>query len=277
MAQVAVTGATGFIGSAVVRKLLADKRQVRCLVEPGANASNLDGLPVDRVTADVTDAAAMKRALDGCETLYHLAAIYKTWLPDEELIYRVNVEGTVATLLAAQAARVRRVVYTSSIAAVGLFPGGELADETTRFNLFDVANPYILTKWQSERVAMRFAEAGLDVVCVNPAFPFGPRDVAPTPTGAIVLSLLKRQVPGWSPGGFCTIDVDDCAEGHVLAEEKGRAGERYILGNDNVTLKQFFEIVCRVAEVPVPKVPLPGPLAAGVARGMGRWADHVSH
>jgi dihydroflavonol-4-reductase len=276
MPHVAVTGATGFIGSAVVRRLLEQKRSVRALVEPGANAANLDGLPVDRVTVDVTNHDAMKKALDGCETLYHLAAIYKTWLPDEEIIYRVNVEGTVTTLLAAQSARVKRVVYTSSIAAIGLVDGG-LADETTKWNLFDVANPYILTKWQSERVAMRFAEGGLPVVVVNPAFPFGPRDIAPTPTGAIILSLLRRQVPGWSPGGFCTIDVDDCAEGHVLAEEKGRVGERYILGNDNVTLKEFFETVCRVGNVPAPKLPLPGRLAASVALGMELWADHVSH
>jgi dihydroflavonol-4-reductase len=276
MTQVAVTGATGFIGSAVVRQLLEQKRSVRCLVEPGANAANLEGLAVDRVEVDVTDTRAMKKALDGCETLYHLAAIYKTWLPDEEIIYRVNVEGTVATLLAAQHARVRRVVYTSSIAAVGLVDGG-LADEATPFNLFEVANPYILTKWQSERVALRFAEAGLDVVVVNPAFPFGPRDIAPTPTGAIILSLLKRQLPGYGPGGICTIDVDDCATGHLLAEEKGRTGERYILGSDNVTLKDFFDKVCRIANVPAPKVPLPGALAAGFALGMELWADHVSH
>jgi len=186
------------------------------------------------------------------------------------------IEGTTATLLAAQAAKVKLIVYTSSIAAVGIVDGG-LADENTKFNLFDVANPYILTKWQSERIAMRFAESGLPVVIVNPGFPFGPRDIAPTPTGGIVLSLLKKQVPGYGPGGFCTIDVDDCAEGHLLAEEKGRVGERYILGNDNVTMKEFFEIVCRVADLPTPKLPFPGSLAAGVALGMELWADHVSH
>jgi dihydroflavonol-4-reductase len=275
-AAVAVTGATGFIGSAVVRKLLAQGRAVRCLIEPSANLSNLDGLPVERITCDVTDSRTMKKALDGCESLFHLAALYKTWLPDESLIYRVNVEGTVSTLLAAQQANVKRIVHTSSIAAIGLAPGG-LADETTAFNLFDIANPYILTKWQSERIAMRFAEAGLPVVVVNPAFPFGPRDIAPTPTGGIVRSLLRKQVPGHGPGGFCTIDVDDCAEGHLLAEEKGRVGERYILGNDNVTLKDFFAIVCKVAGLPAPKLPLPGALAAGVALGMELWADHVSH
>jgi dihydroflavonol-4-reductase len=272
----AVTGASGFIGSAVVRKLLAAGRPVRCLVEPSANTANLDGLAVERVACDVTDLVTTRKALEGCESLFHLAAIYKTWLPDEERIYRVNVEGTVATLLAAQQARVKRVVYTSSIAAIGLVEGG-LADETTKFNLFDVANPYILTKWQSERIAMRFAEAGLPVVVVNPAFPFGPRDIAPTPTGGIVRALLEKQVPGYALGGFCTIDVDDCAAGHLLAEEKGRVGERYILGNDNVSMKELFAIVGKVAGIATPKVPMPRALAAGVALGMELWADHVSH
>src|SRR3954454_8563319 len=136
-ATAAVTGATGFIGSAVVRKLLAQSRSVRCLIEPGANTANLEGLPVERITCDVTDSGTMKKALDGCDTLFHLAAIYKTWLPDEEVIYRVNVEGTVSTLLAAQQAKVKRIVYTSSIAAIGLADGG-LADETQKFNLFDI-------------------------------------------------------------------------------------------------------------------------------------------
>jgi dihydroflavonol-4-reductase len=273
---VAVTGATGFIGSAVVRLLLEQKRSVRALVEPGANAANLEGLAVDRVTVDVTDYDGMRRALDGCEALYHLAAVYKLWLRDPELIYRVNVEGTTTTLLAAQAARIPRIVYTSSIAAVGLVPSG-LADETTPFALFDIASDYILSKWQSERVALRFAEAGAPVIVVNPAFPFGPRDIAPTPTGKIVVAILKKEVPGISPGGFCTIDVDDCAMGHLLAEEKGRTGQRYVLGNDNVTLKDFIGLVCKVAGTPTPRLPLPKVMSAGIALGMELWADHVSH
>lgn len=276
MADVAVTGATGFIGSSVVRLLLAQKRSVRALVEPGANTKNLDGLDVERVTVDVCDTLAMQKALSGCETLYHLAAIYRTWLPDRELIYRVNVEGTVATLLAAQNAKVKRTVYTSSIAAIGLIEG-QLADETTPFNLFDVANDYILTKWQSERVAMRFAESGMNLTVVNPAFPFGPRDIAPTPTGKIILGVLKGEVPGVFPGGICTIDVDDCAMGHLLAEEKGKVGERYILGNENVTLKTLFQLVAKVGGVRSPKIPLPGALGQAIAFGMEAWADNVSH
>jgi dihydroflavonol-4-reductase len=276
MKDVAVTGATGFIGSAVVRKLLEAKRSVRAIVEPGANTKNLDGLNVERVTCDVTDGVKMQRALSGCEALYHLAAIYKTWLPEPEIIYRVNIEGTVATLLAAQHAKIPRVVYTSSIAAIGLVDGG-LADESTQFNLFDIANEYILTKWQSERIAMRFAEQGAPIVIVNPAFPFGTGDVAPTPTGKIILALLKGMIPGKGPGGFCTIDVDDCAAGHLLAEAKGRAGQRYILGNDNVTLNDFFAMVAREANVPAPRLPLPKSLGAYVALGMELWSDHVSH
>jgi dihydroflavonol-4-reductase len=274
--RVAVTGATGFIGSAVVKQLRAQGRDLLALVEPGANAKNLDGLDVERVAVDVTDGAKLRRVLSGCETLYHLAAIYKTWLADEEIIWRVNLEGTTATLLAALEAKVKRVVYTSSIAAIGINDGGE-ADETTRFNLFDVQMPYITTKYLSERIALRFAEAGLSLVVVNPAFPFGPGDVAPTPTGAIVVALMHRKVPGFGQGGFCAIDVDDCAGGHLLAEEKGRSGERYILGAHNVTWKDFFELVCRVAEVPVPRLPIPGPLSAAIASAMETWADRVSH
>lgn len=276
MGRAAVTGATGFIGSAVVRQLLEQGRDVRCLVEPGADTRNLDGLDVEILPADVCDFAAMRAGLEGCDTLFHLAALYKIWLPDDEPMYRINVEGTTTTLLAAQAAKVRRVVYTSSVAAIGLVDGG-LADETTRFDLFPIANPYILSKWQSERVALRFAESGLPVVVVNPGFPFGPRDIAPTPTGGIVRALLEGKVPGRGAGGFCTIDVDDCARGHLLAEERGRVGERYILGGENITASDFFDLVCRVAGVRAPRVHFPAPLARAAGLAMELWADHVSH
>jgi len=279
VAVVAVTGATGFIGSAVVRQLLAQGRSVRALIEPGLEnkkVRNLDGLDVERVTVDVTNLEQMRRALKGCETLFHLAAVYKTWMPNPEVLYRVNLEGTVVTLLAAKHAKVKRVVYTSSIAAVGLKAGGE-ADETNPFNTFDVADPYILSKWQSERIALRFAEDGLPLVVVNPAFPFGPGDVAPTPTGRILIGLLREIVPAVGPGGICAIDVDDVAAGHLLAETKGRVGERYILGNENVTFKELFEVVGRVSGCKVPKVPAPAWVGSSIALGMELWADHVSH
>lgn len=280
---VAVTGSTGFIGSAVVKKLLERGRDVRALLEPGAKTTALDeveresGKRIDRVTVDVCDFAKMTKALDGCESLHHLAAVYKVWAPDPTAIHRVNLEGTTTTLLAAQKAGCERIVYTSSIAAVGLGEGRALADEGTRFNLFDVANDYILTKWQSERIALRFAESGMPIVVVNPAFPFGPRDLAPTPTGKIVLSLLRGEVPGVGEGGFNCIDVEDVALGHLLAEEKGRVGERYILGNHNVTIQEFFALVCELGGVKAPKLSIPSPVGAAIALGFELWSDLVSH
>ncbi len=274
----AVSGATGFIGSAVIRKLLAEGRPVRALCEPNAPTRNLDALPsaVERVTVDVCDFDAMRRALEGCATYYHLAAIYRVWNPDPRPIFRVNLEGTTASLLAAQAARVGRVVYTSSIAAVGLRDDGSPADETAVWNLQDVADEYILTKHLSERIAMQFAKV-MPVVVVNPAFPFGPGDIAPTPTGKIILALLRGEMPGTGPGGFCAVDVDDVAAGHVAAETRGRVGERYILGNHNVTFGDFAKLVCEVAGVPAPRLYIPGTLGQSVAFGMEAWANLVSH
>jgi dihydroflavonol-4-reductase len=275
----AVSGATGFIGSAVVRKLVAMGRPVRALCEPNASTKNLDALPsgaVERVTVDVCDLDGMKRALAGAAAYYHLAAIYRVWNPDPRPIFRVNLEGTTTALLAAQAAGVSRVVYTSSIAAVGLRADGRPSDETVAWNLQDVADEYILTKHLSERIAMRFAEV-LPVVVVNPAFPFGPGDIAPTPTGKIILSLLRGEMPGTGPGGFCAADVDDVAAGHVAAEAKGRVGERYILGNHNVGFTAFAEMVADVAGVARPRLYIPGVVARNVARGMELWSDGVTH
>ncbi|MEZ4294558.1 MAG: NAD-dependent epimerase/dehydratase family protein [Polyangiaceae bacterium] len=277
---VAVSGATGFIGSAVVRRLLADGRTVRALVEPGASAQNLAELPesqVDRVTVDVCDYVGMARALDGCSAFYHLAAVYKVWTPDPTRLYAVNIEGTTTALLAAKAARIPRIVYTSSIAAVGHRDDASPADETVQFNLYDQANPYILSKYLSERVALRFAESGLPVVVVNPAFPFGPRDLAPTPTGRIIVSILKGEMPGLPAGGFCAVDVDDVAAAHVAAETQGRIGERYLLGNHNLTFRDFVELVCRVAGKPVPRVPIPSWVGLGIAHAMELVSDHVTH
>ncbi|HEY1958171.1 MAG TPA: NAD-dependent epimerase/dehydratase family protein [Polyangiaceae bacterium] len=263
MSVAAVTGASGFIGSAVVRALLARGRAVRALVEPGADRRNLEGLEVDVRECDVTDEASLRRGLEGARSLFHLAAIYKLWTPDPEPLFRVNVEGTTAVLLAAMAARVERVVMTSSIMAVGL--GG---DEDKKFDLFDLAGTYTLTKYVSERVALRFARAGLPLVVVNPGMPFGPRDRAPTPTGQVVLRFLKREVPALGAGSLSVVDVDDCAEGHVLAEEKGRVGERYILTGHDVTLRDLAERIGRIANVKVPKIALPKALGLRAAAAM---------
>jgi len=260
----AVTGASGFIGSAVVRALVARGRTVRALVEPHAkDLANLEGLPLDVRECDVTDDAAVKRAIDGASSLFHLAAIYKLWAPDPEPLFRVNVEGTTCVLLAALAAKVKRVVFTSSIMAVGL--GG---DEDTKFDLFDMAGTYTMTKYVSERVALRFARSGLPLVVVNPGMPFGPRDRAPTPTGQIIVRFLKREVPALGAGSLSVVDVDDCAEGHVLAEEKGRVGERYILTGHDVTLRDLAERIARIANVRVPKIALPTAIGLRAAAAM---------
>lgn len=275
MRHVVVTGANGFIGSAVVRQLTERGRKVLAIVEPGTDVQNLEGVDVERVTADILDARAMERVLSGAEALYHLAAIYRIWLPDPDVIYRVNLEGTQTVLLAAQKMKVPRIVYTSSIAAVGLREDEQPADETVRFNTFDVANDYILTKYLSERTAMRFAESGAPVVVVNPAFPFGERDRAPTPTGKMLLETVRGSALGYVPGGFNAVDVDIVAEGHLLAEEKGRVGERYILGDHNLTFREFGQMVAGIAGVTFRDIQVPSPVALGVAWALERYADRV--
>ncbi len=276
MAHVVVTGASGFIGSAVVRRLALAGRDVLAVVEPGADMANLDGTNVERMTADVRDARAMRKACSGAEALYHLAAIYRIRLPDPDLIYQVNLEGTTVTMLAAMQEKVPRVVYTSSIAAIGLRDDGAPSDEDVRFNMYGYANDYVLTKYLSERTAMRFAAAGLPVVVVNPAFPFGERDRAPTPTGKILLEICKRSAPGYLPGGFNAVDVDVVAEGHVLAEEKGRVGERYILGDHNVTFDELGQVVGRVYGVPPPARAIPLSVALGLSWAMETVAERVT-
>lgn len=230
-------------------------------------SANLEGLDVESRECEVTDEASIRRALVGATSLFHLAAIYKLWTPDPEPLFRVNVEGTTAVLLAAMAAHVERVVFTSSIMAIGL--GG---DEDTKFDLFDLAGTYTLTKYVSERIALRFARAGLPLVVVNPGMPFGPRDGggdrAPTPTGQIIVRFLKREVPVLGAGSLSVVDVDDCAEGHVLAEEKGRAGERYILTGHDVTLRDLAERIGRIAGVRVPKIALPRAVGLPAAAAM---------
>jgi dihydroflavonol-4-reductase len=277
---VAVTGASGFLGSAVVRKLIERGRGVRVLIEPGAPTRNLDALPQDRMerrTVDISDAPAVAAALDGCDVLYHLAAVYKVWLPDPSIIYRVNVEGTTNVMLAAQKLGLSKIVYTSSIAAIGVRKDSSPIDETVAFNYYDQANHYILSKHLAERIVMGFAASGLPVVAVNPTFPFGPGDIAPTPTGRIVIALLRGEVPARGAGGFNVVDVDDVAEAHVTAETRGRIGQRYILGNHNISLNDFFDLVCRIAEVKAPRIAVPSPVGAAVALGMELVADYVTH
>jgi dihydroflavonol-4-reductase len=274
-----VTGASGFIGSAVVRKLLARGREVRAFVEPGASLRNLEGLDIEIRHGDINDRAAVRAAVDGCDTLFHLAAIYAIWHPHPEIIYEVNVEGTKNVLFAAWKANLARVVHTSSIATVGRTADGRPADEDTAFAPLDweEGNAYVRSKWLSERDALRFAAEGLPLVVVNPAFPFGERDLGPTPTGSFIVNALRGELPGYLDSGFCAIDVDNVAEGHVLAAERGRVGERYILGDHNITFKEFFTEVARVAGIAPPRLRIPPWLGIGLGWAMEQWANRVSH
>jgi dihydroflavonol-4-reductase len=274
-----VTGASGFIGSAVVRKLLGRGKEVRCYLEPGAPRRNLDGLDVEILEGDVNDRGRIADALKGCDTLYHLAAIYAIWMKDPSKIYEVNVEGSKTVLWAAWKANLEKVVYTSSIAAIGRRPNDEPASESDMFESidWDDGNAYIRSKWLSERDALRFAREGLPLVAVNPAFPFGERDIAPTPTGSFIVGTLKGMVPGYMDGGFCAVDVEDVAEGHVLAAEKGRIGERYILGNHNVGWKEFFTLVAEVGGVKAPRLKFPKWLALGTGWAMEQYGVKVKH
>lgn len=272
MTATLVTGGTGFIGSAVVRRLLARGRQVRVLVEPGASAANLDGLDVERVEGTVLDPAAVERAVAGCDVVHHLAAIYSMWLPDEQVIYDVNVGGAHNVLTAAHRAGARRIVHTSSIAALGIAPEGQLGNEDTPFNYRKDANAYMQSKFQSHQAALRLASSGAPIVIVCPAFPFGARDAGPTPTGRFIVETLARRVPGTTAGGFCAVDVDDVAECQVLAEEKAVVGSVTIAGAHNVTNRDFFAAVTRVAGLPPIKRRLPTAAILAIAWGMERVA-----
>jgi dihydroflavonol-4-reductase len=274
-----VTGAAGFIGSAVVRQLLARGVEVRCYLEPGARTLNLDGLDVERVTGDINDREKVDAAMKGCDTLYHLAAIYAIWLPDPSLIYKVNVEGSRNVLWAAYKAGLKKVVFTSSLSTLGTPPHGEVGNEDTPFGSADwkKANAYIRSKVLSEREAIHFAREGLPLVVVNPGFPFGARDLGPTPTGGFIVMSLRQKVPAYVDSVFCAIDVDDLAAGHVLAAEKGRVGERYLLANHNVTYRDFYKLVGEVGGVKPPRLRIPGWSAVGMSWLQEKYATHVSH
>ncbi len=262
-----VTGGTGFVGAHVVRALLEEERPVRCLVRPGNPGTNLDGLSVERVYGDLNDPSSISRAMSGVSTLYHVAADYRLWTKDPAALYRTNAAGTDNVLSAAAQAGVRRAVYTSSVAALGLSPDGSPADETTPADRSRIVGHYKKSKYDGERVALGWAERGLDVVIVNPSTPVGEMDIKPTPTGQMIVDFLNRRMPAYVDTGLNLIDVRDVARGHLLAAERGRSGERYILGNRNMTLKEILDVLAALTGLPSPRTRLPHwiPLAAAAA------------
>ncbi len=252
-----VTGATGFLGSHVARVLAEQGADLRLLVRPTSNLKNLEGLNTETATGDLRDAASLERAMSGCDTVFHVAADYRLWVQDPDEMYKSNVEGTRAMLEAARKNGVRHVVYTSSVATMGFTSNGHPADEDSPVSLANMIGHYKRSKFMAEQVALEAGRSGMHVVTVNPTTPVGEQDVKPTPTGRIVLDFLKRKFPAYVETGLNLVDVRVCAQGHIAALEKGRSGERYILGGENLTLKQLLDKLGSLTGLPSPKIKLP--------------------
>jgi dihydroflavonol-4-reductase len=246
--------------------------ELRLLVRPTSDLRNLEEVKADRVAGDLRDPASIEKALSGCEVVFHVAADYRLWVRDPEEMYRSNVEGTRWLLEAARKQGVRRVVYTSSVATMGFIAtqASTVADEESPVGLADMIGHYKRSKFMAEQVAVDAARSGVDVVIVNPTTPIGERDIKPTPTGRIVVDFLKRKFPAYVETGLNLVDATECARGHVQALEKGRSGERYILGGENLTLKQILDRLAAITGLPSPTVKLPYifALAAGVVDEM---------
>jgi dihydroflavonol-4-reductase len=272
-----VTGSTGFIGAAVTRGLLARGVDVRVLVRATSDLGNLEGLHVEQRTGDLRDPASLRRALSGCQQLYHVAAHYALWAPDPQIFYDINVTGTRGLMEAARDTGVERIVYTSTIGAIGLPPGGGLGTEETPVSSLQMTGHYKRSKFLAEEEVMKLAREGLPVVIVNPTAPVGPRDIKPTPTGQIIVDFMKRRMKAYIETGMNLVDVDDVAAGHFLAMEKGRLGERYILGNRNLSLYEVFAALSRLTGIRAPRVKLPRASILPLAYANQWLSDHLTH
>ena len=268
-----MTGASGFIGWHVARKLLSRGEKVRALVRPASQVRELD---LEVVRGDLRDPQSLEQAAAGCGVVFHVAADYRLWAKDSSELFRSNVEGTRNLLAAARKAGVERVVYTSTVGCIGI-PKAGLGREDNPVQLEEMTGAYKRSKFEAEEVALEFARAGLPVVVVNPTAPIGDHDFKPTPTGKIILDFLKGDMPAYVDTGLNFVDVQDTAEGHLLAAERGRPGERYILGSENLTLQQVLERLAAVAggEAPRWRIPHAVAYAAGVAST--GWANLTGH
>jgi dihydroflavonol-4-reductase len=264
---VLVTGGTGFIGANLVRELLDAGARVRVLARPGSNLLALTGLDVEVVRGDLLDAASLRAALAGVAVLYHVAADYRLWAPDPAVLYRVNVEGTRSLLAAAEAAAVSRIVYTSSVGTLGIPADGTPGTEATPVGLADMVGDYKRSKFLAEREAERAAARGVPVVIVNPSAPVGPWDWKPTPTGKMLVDYLRGRMFAYLETGLNVVHVRDVARGHLRAAERGRVGERYILGHaeGNLALREIFARLAPYTGIPAPRWRLPHGAALGIA------------
>ena len=266
-----VTGATGFVGSAVARRLIAAGHRVRALVRPGGNRRNLAGLDLELIEGDLSLPESLPPALAGCRYLFHVAADYRLWVPDPLAMFRTNVEGTRALLRAAMRADIERIVYTSSVATLGTLAGAA-ADETTQLALASLIGPYKRSKYQAEAVVGELLAEGLPAVIVNPAAPVGPRDIKPTPTGRLIVEAARGRVPGYVETGLNVVHVDDVAEGHLLALTRGRIGERYILGGENLHLGDILRLLAGITGQRPPQFRLPHGAVLPIAYLAQGWA-----
>jgi dihydroflavonol-4-reductase len=262
-----VTGATGFLGNHVARQLVERGERVRVLVRATSQSRALDGLAAERVTGDLRDAASLCRALDGVTRVFHVAADYRLWAKNPREIYESNVGGTKNLLEAAARAGVARFVYTSTVATVAVPTEGALPNEETRASADEMIGDYKRSKFLAEQEALRAAERGAPVVVVNPTTPVGPGDWKPTPTGRIIVDFLNGRMPAFVDTGLNLVPVEDAAAGHLLAAERGRAGQRYLLGGQNITLEDILGILARVSGRKAPRLKLPHAvaMAAGYA------------
>jgi dihydroflavonol-4-reductase len=272
-----VTGATGFVGAAVARRLLGDQWQVRVLARQGSDRRNLKGIDVEVIEGDLTDVDSLQHAAQGCEGLFHVAADYRLGARDPKQLYRANVEGTRNVLSAAHRAGVRRIVYTSSVATIGIPADGTPGDEQTATSLENMIGHYKRSKYLAEEVVREAAREGISVVIVSPSTPVGPGDLKPTPTGQLVLDAAAGRMPAYVDTGLNIVHVDDVAVGHLLAFERGKAGERYILGGEDMTLRNILGQISRLVGRKPPRVRLPygvvlpiAYVAEGFARISGR-------
>jgi dihydroflavonol-4-reductase len=268
-----VTGATGFVGSAVARRLLAAGHQVRALVRATSDRRNLEGLPVELALGDLTDTDSLRAALQGCRVLFHVAADYRLWVRDPRAMHAANVDGTVALMRAALEGQVEQIVYTSSVATLGLTRDATPADEDTPVVLEDMIGPYKRSKFLAEREVRRLVDTeGLPAVIVNPSTPVGPGDAKPTPTGRMIVDAARGRVPAFVDTGLNVVHVDDVAEGHRLALERGRAGARYILGGENLTLREILTQIATLTGHAPPRLRLPRVALYPLAYAAQAWA-----
>jgi dihydroflavonol-4-reductase len=272
-----VTGASGFVGAAVARALLAAGWQVRTLLRAQSNRRNLQGLEVEPVLGDLGAVGSLERALDGCEALFHVAADYRLWTTDPQALYRSNVDGTRNIVEAARRCGTARIVYTSSVATIGLRADGRPSDENDVGRLEQMIGHYKRSKYLAEAWVREAARDGMPIVIVNPSTPIGPGDVKPTPTGRLVLDAATGRMPAYVDTGLNIVHVDDVAAGHLLAYEHGRIGERYILGGTDLSLQRILSMIALASGRPAPRVRLPRALllplayvAEALARVTGR-------